>query len=96
MCDTVDSAALVARNEWKLLAVMVTVSQYLIVEGGIKTADVRGEEVARERDYSQWLLRLCSCSQRSDFLATAPPRDGGLETGPVTGDALRSHESRPH
>ena len=51
MCDTVDSAALVARNEWKLLAVMVTVSQYLIVEGRIKTADVRGEEVARQRDY---------------------------------------------
>ena len=52
MCDTVDSAALVARNEWKLLAVMVTVSQYLIVEGGIKTADERGEELARERDRS--------------------------------------------
>ena len=52
MCDTVDSAALVARNEWKLLAVMVTVSQYLIVEGRIKTADGRGEEVARQRDSS--------------------------------------------
>ena len=52
MCDTVDSAALVARNEWKLLAVMVTVSQYLIVEGRIKTAAGRGEEVARQRDYN--------------------------------------------
>ena len=52
MCDMVDSAALVARNEWKRLAVMVTVSQYIIVEGRIKTADGRGEEVARQRDYS--------------------------------------------
>ena len=64
--------------------------------GRHQDTNVRGEEVARERNYSQWLLRLCSCSQRSDILATAPCRDGGLESVPVTGDALHSHESRPH
>ena len=44
---------------------MVTVSQYLIVEGGIKTADERGEEVARERDRSGCCDSVAAVSART-------------------------------